>query len=238
VIVSAVDPTIVTPFDSAAGVPLPPVRSGLIQYLYPAASRVSIVSGGISLERDSSGNGRDVAQNTGSARPAWDGSEIGGRPVTVHSGAQWLDSTAGSAIVQSTTLIVASAAGSTLNSHILDGLSAGTRQVLWIPSTSPKRVQFFVGGGGINGDVDYETAHTYVGIVKSGGGLVLRIDGSQVATGGVATGVLTGYRIGARFSGTLGSTAKFAAICLWDRELSAGEITSVEAWARALWGTW
>jgi hypothetical protein len=102
--------------------------------------------------------------------------------------------------------------------------------------------QLYAGGAGINSGVAGDTNwHTITGVLN-GGSSVLRLDGTQIGSGNAGSDAMgsgaSAWMIGAGYPSFSNPTnCQFGEILVYDSTITGTNLTNVENYLRAKWGT-
>lgn len=219
---------------------VPPITANLLAFFDPARG-VTLVSNKVA-QWDSVTGGVVAEQGTAANRPTVTASAQGGRPAITGAVTTWLDAASLEVSTPYTILtVVKSTASLASYAVIFDGPGGATnRSLLLAQDTTVTAYPSFPATGSIAGTADLTSATTLV-LRASGGTAKLRANGAQLATGACAAdGAFTteGMRLLCEFDDVHGLTGHMSAFLVYSAGLSDGNVTLLEAWARAVWGTW
>lgn len=184
---------------------------------------------------DKSGNGRNAIQATTANKPLLKLAVQNGRNVVRWGGTDdYLLSNFGATLAQPNTIFcIANVSGG--NNFVFDGLTAGTRSLVYRNAT---HMEMFSGGSiqltGILG-----TSKTQYSLIYNGSSSSGRVNGSLVNSGDAGTQSLTGVVLGAQCSLAIGwLTGDICEMLVYNALLTGDEIARVEAYLNTKWAVY
>jgi hypothetical protein len=204
------------------------------------ASQITGLSHGASVNTwpDESGNGNDLVHGSFSAPTYYSTGALlplSGLPVVLFSGSQALACNPLSETLPITVFAVGRATTS----------PGSSVYVLWsLGNIAGKEHQFLTlssawclyesGYSGVSGGSTDANDHIWT-VQSNGGSSLMRIDGTQVATGGVSSGTSPEFLLGTNSSGAAPWPGIFAEVIVYDSALSTDQMASIEAYLYAKW---
>lgn len=195
------------------------------------ASALSLTDGGsVTTWTDETGNGNDL---TAGNAPTFVQSSMGGQPVVRFDGSSnYLDVTFGTTYTQPNTIITAirfeGALGTADVPVWFDGSDSSNRHYLDNEGTTDD-IRVFAGASLDTGYSVDNNAHLLT-VIYNGSSSVVRVDGSQVATGDVGSQSLAGLTLGAQWDQNVYGKIDVGEFVPYSADLSAsGDLSSEES---------
>jgi hypothetical protein len=211
--------------------------SNLAIWLDAADASTLTLDGSNNVEQwnDKSGNGRHVEQSNATLRPARTLSSINGLTALTFDGTD--DRLIGTfaSIAQPATFFIVSRIANVTGAKILFDSRQTTAHSLFSNAAALSIISAAssISGGTVAAATAFMSSGQF-----NGASSVLRLNRSQVATGNAGVGSLTdGISLGISRTGGSPLNGSIAELVYYSKLLSAGEITSVEDYLAAKWGT-
>lgn len=210
--------------------------------LWLDASQITGLNDGdaVATWSDLSGNGNSVAQGTASKRPTYQTAEINGLPVVRTDGVDdLLFCTSSIVAAQPLTLFVVCRENAN-SYYLLDGGPSGSDRVALADFLRGGNFGMFAGTATVEAAQTKPIPLTLWRVLANGASSSLFKNSVSFVTGNPGTQALSaGITLGARFDplGAFYGNYDFCEVLVYDTALSAGNLSLVETYLRAKWGT-
>lgn len=218
-----------------------PVTNGLKLYLN--ADKGITIGTGVSAWADQSGNGNHVSQGTPANQPAFVSSWRNGKAALQGAASKNLArATLVANVGQPLTLLTVGSWSGGTTTMLVDGTGAdricvgNTAGNLWSLSHGALTAG---GGTGKSADTPFFAISRFASAPESNSDAVVGTAGLDESFSIDPDGVedfFPGINIGSTFANTANWTGKIACIVMWNRLLTAGEMTAINKWARSYYG--
>lgn len=210
--------------------------------LWLDASQITGLNDGdaVATWSDLSGNGNSVAQGTASKRPTYQTAEINGLPVVRTDGVDDLIFCTSSIVVAQPLTLFVVARENASSSYLLDGGPSGSDRVALADYVTDGNFGMFAGSSTVTATQTKPIPLTLWRAVIDGANSSLFKNSVSFVTGNPGTQALSaGITLGARFDplGAFYGNYDFCEVLVYDTALSAGNLSLVETYLRAKWGT-
>ena len=226
---------------SGGGSAFSPASIAGLQLWLDASQIVGLNDGdAVATWSDLSGNGNSVAQGTASKQPTYQTAEINGLPVVRTDGVDDLIFCTSSIVAAQPLTLFVVARENASSWYLLDGGPSGLDRIALADFTRDGNFGMFAGSSTVTATQTKPIPLTLWRAVINGANSSLFKNSVSFVTGNPGTQALSaGITLGARFDplGVFFGSYDFCEVLLYDTTLSAGNLSLVETYLRAKWGT-
>lgn len=191
---------------------------------------------GVKTWFDLTGNARNATQGTGANQPTITQNGQNGRPVFVLDGTAQCWGPVSVASMTACTIFTVVKINAVFASGTHDFLFAGGGGITPGVQITNSNVSL-VNGGALNTGVAPTTVgFHYWTFVDAGASSLIRMDGTQLASGNDGAGTPDGITVGALTGGTRSASATFGEVLFYGNAVAAADIANIEAYLKLGWG--
>jgi hypothetical protein len=206
--------------------------SGDLHARYDAASISAADGDSLSSWGDETGNGHTLSQSTSGDKPTYKDGIINSQPV-VRFDDDFMTATFAALSQPNTVFMVFQLRSTTsTNQYIMSSDDGTARNDFFHDSNDDDWAMF--AGNGLRGGSPETTAHIMSGLYN-GGSSDLRIDGSQISSGGVGSDAMGGLTVGARYSDDTFAAVDVGELLIYPQDKS-DVYSDVESYLSDKWG--